>query len=151
MVSTHLKNISQNGFIFPNFRGEHKKYLSCHHSGIYHPLISWRVKFVALHLQEKEIRIFSLSASGNLSSWKHPKKSSLGSWKNVAAVCWWHPTKKLVFGTHCRDIVRVHFNFDYLAEKCKTIVHLYGVTCYDRKKNCCTVARTTCNIQYCPK
>ena len=22
---THLKNISQNGFIFPNFRGEHKK------------------------------------------------------------------------------------------------------------------------------
>ena len=21
----------QNGFIFPNFRGEHKQYLSCHH------------------------------------------------------------------------------------------------------------------------
>ena len=42
--------------------------------------------------------------------------------------------KKLVFGTHCRDMVRVHCNFDYLAEKCKTIVHLYGVTCYDRKK-----------------
>jgi len=31
VVSTHLKNISQNGFIFPNFRGENKKYLSCHH------------------------------------------------------------------------------------------------------------------------
>ena len=28
---THLKNMSQNGFIFLNFRGEHKKYLSCHH------------------------------------------------------------------------------------------------------------------------
>ena len=27
---THLKNISQNGFIFPKVRGEHKKYLSCH-------------------------------------------------------------------------------------------------------------------------
>ena len=24
---THLKNMSQNGFIFPNFRGENKKYL----------------------------------------------------------------------------------------------------------------------------
>ena len=23
----------QNGFIFPNFRGEHRKYLSCHHPG----------------------------------------------------------------------------------------------------------------------
>ena len=28
---THLKNMSQIGFIFPNFRGENKKYLSCHH------------------------------------------------------------------------------------------------------------------------
>ena len=28
---THLNNIRQNGFIFPKFRGEHKKYLSCHH------------------------------------------------------------------------------------------------------------------------
>ena len=27
VVSTHLKNISQNGFIFPNFRGENKKSL----------------------------------------------------------------------------------------------------------------------------
>ena len=27
VVPTHLKNISQNGFIFPNFRGENKKYL----------------------------------------------------------------------------------------------------------------------------
>ena len=25
------KYARQNGFIFPNFRGEHKKYLSCHH------------------------------------------------------------------------------------------------------------------------
>ena len=33
VVSTHLKNIRQNGFIFPNFRGEHKKCLSCHHLG----------------------------------------------------------------------------------------------------------------------
>ena len=33
---THLnKKISQIGFIFPNFRGEHKKDLSCHHLGIY--------------------------------------------------------------------------------------------------------------------
>ena len=32
MVSTHLKNVSQNGFIFPKDRGENsKKYLSCHH------------------------------------------------------------------------------------------------------------------------
>ena len=31
VVSTHLKNISQNGFIFPKVRGEHKKYLSCQH------------------------------------------------------------------------------------------------------------------------
>ena len=28
---TNLKNMSQNGFIFPNFRGDNKKYLSCHH------------------------------------------------------------------------------------------------------------------------
>ena len=28
---THLKNMSQIGFIFPNFWGENKKYLSCHH------------------------------------------------------------------------------------------------------------------------
>ena len=28
---THLKNMSQNGFIFPNFRGENEKYLSYHH------------------------------------------------------------------------------------------------------------------------
>ena len=25
------KYARQNGFIFPNFRGENKKYLSCHH------------------------------------------------------------------------------------------------------------------------
>ena len=30
VVSTPLKNNSQNGFIFPKFRGENKKYLSCH-------------------------------------------------------------------------------------------------------------------------
>ena len=28
------KYARQNGFIFPNFRGENKKYLSCHHLGI---------------------------------------------------------------------------------------------------------------------
>ena len=31
VVSTHLKNISQNGNHFPKDRGETKKYLSCHH------------------------------------------------------------------------------------------------------------------------
>ena len=32
VVSTHLKKYArQNGFIFPNFRGENKKSLSCHH------------------------------------------------------------------------------------------------------------------------
>ena len=31
VVSTPLKKISQNGFIFPNFWGENRKYLSCHH------------------------------------------------------------------------------------------------------------------------
>ena len=31
VVSTHLKNMSQNGFIFPNFGGENEKSLSCHH------------------------------------------------------------------------------------------------------------------------
>ena len=31
VVSTHLKTISQNGFIFPKDRDENKKYLSCHH------------------------------------------------------------------------------------------------------------------------
>ena len=31
VVSTHLKNIRQNGFIFPHFWDENNKYLSCHH------------------------------------------------------------------------------------------------------------------------
>ena len=30
------KYARQNGFIFPNFRGENKKYLSCHHLVIHH-------------------------------------------------------------------------------------------------------------------
>ena len=29
------KYARRNGFIFPNFRGEHKKYLSCHHLASY--------------------------------------------------------------------------------------------------------------------
>ena len=29
--TAHLKNMSQNGFIFPKVRGENKKSLSCHH------------------------------------------------------------------------------------------------------------------------
>ena len=33
------KNISQNGFIFPNFRGENKKSLSCHHLENLYPKI----------------------------------------------------------------------------------------------------------------
>ena len=40
MVSTHLKNMSQTGFIFPNFRGENvKKSLSCHH--LFFECLSW--------------------------------------------------------------------------------------------------------------
>ena len=31
VVSTNLKNMSQNGFIFPNFWDENKTYMSCHH------------------------------------------------------------------------------------------------------------------------
>ena len=31
VVSTHLKDISRNDWIFPNFRGENEKYMSCHH------------------------------------------------------------------------------------------------------------------------
>ena len=34
VVSTHLKNMSQNGFIFPKDRVENKKYLSCHHPNL---------------------------------------------------------------------------------------------------------------------
>ena len=34
VVSTPSKNMSQNGFIFPNFRGANKEYLSCHHPEI---------------------------------------------------------------------------------------------------------------------
>ena len=35
------KYARQNGFIFVKVRGEHKKYLSCHHPVIYNSLISW--------------------------------------------------------------------------------------------------------------
>ena len=33
---TPLKNLRQNGFIFPKFRGENKKYLSCHQLDLVH-------------------------------------------------------------------------------------------------------------------
>ena len=32
-LKPNCKNMSQNGFIFPNFRGGNKEYLSCHHLG----------------------------------------------------------------------------------------------------------------------
>ena len=37
VVSTHLKNMSQNGFIFPNFRGEHQKIFELPPSRYLHP------------------------------------------------------------------------------------------------------------------
>ena len=36
MVSTHLKNIRQNGNL-PQIGDEHKKYLSCHHLAVFFP------------------------------------------------------------------------------------------------------------------
>jgi len=41
VVSTHLKNIGQNGFIFPNFPGENKTYLKPPPRGTETRLTSW--------------------------------------------------------------------------------------------------------------
>ena len=59
VVSTHLKNMSRIGFTFPNFRDEHKKYLSCHHP-VYHktPTIHHDRKKHQSHGNPKKRRFF---------------------------------------------------------------------------------------------
>ena len=82
---THLKNMSQNGFIFPNFRGETKNYLkpppSCRCFSI-DMLVFWRV----LNFQYRKSRTINLQFAGLASCGVlHPKyiKYTLGS-TNIA-------------------------------------------------------------------
>ena len=57
VVSTPLKNMSQNGFIFPNFRGENNKYLKFHHLvNIYSCLTEPVDLWTSFWCQEKKTR-----------------------------------------------------------------------------------------------
>ena len=80
MVSTPLKNISQISFIFPNFRGENNKYLSCHHLEKKSSLISWDF-FLPRKIFESPPRFHPVQAPCIVRWWPPPLRPQNVPWR----------------------------------------------------------------------